>query len=75
MTSDNGYTDCGALSWTLIDTDTGVAPITGMFIVTISGASVDIQVESNNKALAKTYNLQATVKYVDHAETTKSTNF
>ena len=45
------------MTWTLIDTDTTAAPTTDVFTVTITGGSVDIQVEADNKALAKTYNL------------------
>ena len=65
VASDNGYTDCGTLAWTLIDTDTGAAPLVDVFTVTITGGAVDIQVQTDNTSLAKTYNLKATVKYVD----------
>ena len=40
VTSTGGYSFCGDYAWTLIDKDTGVAPITDLFTVTITDGAV-----------------------------------
>ena len=57
VTSDNSYSVCGDITWTIIDKDTGVVPITDILTVTVTGGTVDILVDSDDKTLVKTYNL------------------
>ena len=74
MTSTVTY-ECGAYSWTFIDTDTNQEPRTDLFFIQTTSVPHEIFISTNDVTLIKTYNLQMRATYEDYPNVAASRDF
>ena len=74
--SDNGFTNCGGLTWAITLTD-GSSPIDSSIFTEgdYTAATKTIDIFTADISKAATYNIRVTVSYTDHPGVTQSRDF